>query len=231
MTVEVELPESFVPDEPATRKTPTRRRPRRWWVWTVRVVLCLIAIVVLTPLALGARVWYQARQDERPSSDAIIVLGAAQYNGTPSPTLQARLQHALDLYREKVAPAIVTVGSKQPGDRFTEAAAGRNWLIEKGKVPSDKVVSVPEGKDTLQSMEAIGRVYKKLGWHSGVIVTDPWHSLRSKTMAGDNGITAAASPTHSGPSVQTRDTQFHYIVRETGGLLWYGTFGRIYGEQ
>src|SRR5882757_4852555 len=165
MTVEVELPESFVPDEPATRKAPTRRRPRRWRVWTVRVVLCLIAIVVLTPLALGARVWYQARQDERPRSDAIIVLGAAQYNGTPSPTLQARLQHALDLYREKVAPAIVTVGSKQPGDRFTEAAAGRNWLIEKGKVPSDKVVSVPEGKDTLQSMEAIGRVYKKLGWH------------------------------------------------------------------
>jgi uncharacterized SAM-binding protein YcdF (DUF218 family) len=237
MTVEVELPESFAPDEPAiheepaTPEPPARRRPRRWWVWTVRTLLCLLAIVLLTPLALGARVWYQARQDERPRSDAIIVLGAAQYNGVPSPTLRARLQHALDLYRDKVAPAIVTVGSKQPGDRFTEAAAGRNWLIEKGRVPADKVVSVPVGKDTLQSMEAIGKVYRKLGWHSGVIVTDPWHSLRSKTMAGDNGIKAAASPTHSGPSVQTRDTQFHYIVRETGGLLWYGTLGRIYGEQ
>jgi uncharacterized SAM-binding protein YcdF (DUF218 family) len=231
MTMEVELPESDSPGEPATPRVSVRRRRRGWWVWTLRIVLCSIAIVALTPLALGARVWYQARQDERPSSDAIFVLGAAQYNGVPSPTLKARLQHALDLYRDKVAPAIVTVGSKQPGDRFTEAAAGRNWLVDKGGVPAAKVVSIPEGSDTLESMEAIGRVYKKLGWRSAIIVTDPWHSLRSETMAADNGIKAATSPTHSGPSVQTRDTQFHYIVRETGGLLWYRTLGRIYGEQ
>jgi uncharacterized SAM-binding protein YcdF (DUF218 family) len=190
----------------------------------------LLAVVVLTPLAVGARVWYDARQDSHPKSDAIIVLGAAQYNGRPSPTLEWRLVHALKLYRKGVAPAIVTVGGKRPGDNFTEASTGRQWLARHG-VPESRLVAVSEGDDTLTSLEAVGREYKKLHWHSGVIVSDPWHALRSRTMAGDNGIKAAVSPTRSGPSVQTRDTQFHYIVRETGGYLWYVTIGRLIGEQ
>jgi uncharacterized SAM-binding protein YcdF (DUF218 family) len=129
-----------------------------------------------------------------------------------------------------VAPAIVTVGGKQPGDNYTEAEAGKLWLEHHG-VPASRVVAVQEGRNTLQSMEAIGREYQQRGWHTAVIVTDPWHSLRSLTMASDNGIKGATSPTRGGPSVQTRDTQFNYIVRETGGLLWYGTLGRIFGEQ
>lgn len=205
-----------------------RRRPR-WVVWTLRVLLGAVAVVVLTPLTVGARVWYQARQDERPTSDAIIVLGAAQYNGKPSPTLEWRLRHALTLYRGGVAPRIITVGGKQPGDNYTEAAAGRHWLIDHG-VPSSRVLAVPEGSDTLQSFEAIGLEYDKRGWRSAVIVTDPWHGLRSKRMAEGNGIKAAASPTRSGPSVQTRDTQLHYIVRETGGYLSYVLFGRSIKE-
>ncbi|MFF5263336.1 YdcF family protein [Actinomadura viridis] len=193
---------------------------------TLAVVLGLVAFVVLTPLTVAWRVWYQARQDEVPRSDAIIVLGAAQYNGRPSPTLQWRLQHALDLYRDGAAKAIVTVGGKQPDDNFTEADAGKRWLVQRGGVPASKVVAVPEGADTLESMRAVGRQYKRLGWKSGIIVTDPWHGLRSKKMAEDNGIEAAASPTRSGPSVQTRETQFHYIVRETGGYLSYVLFGK-----
>ncbi|HEY7488876.1 MAG TPA: YdcF family protein [Streptosporangiaceae bacterium] len=196
----------------------------------MRAILMIVAIVLLTPLAVASRVWYDARQDSHPKSDAIIVLGAAQYNGRPSPTLEWRLIHALKLYKEGVAPAIVTVGGKRPGDKYTEAGTGREWLIDHG-VPASKVVAVAEGSDTLDSLKAVGHTYKRLHWHSGVIVTDPWHALRSRTMAGDNGIKAAVSPTRSGPSVQTRDTQFHYIVRETGGYLWYVTLGRIVGEQ
>ncbi|TDD23959.1 YdcF family protein [Actinomadura sp. KC06] len=203
-----------------------RRRRSPWFTIPASVLAGLIAVAVLTPLTVGARVWYQARQDERPRSDAIIVLGAAQYNGVPSPTLKWRLQHALKLYRDGVAPAIVTVGGKAPGDNYTEAGTGRTWLIEKGGVPASKVFAVPVGRDTLESMKAAGKEFERHRWTSGVIVTDPWHGLRSKKMAEDSGIEAAASPTRSGPSVQTRDTQFHYIVRETGGYLSYVLLGK-----
>ncbi|MEW2352814.1 YdcF family protein [Spirillospora sp. NPDC029432] len=213
-------------EEPGGSRTDGRRRRPRWFSISLIVVLGLLAFVVLTPLTVAWRVWYQARQDERPKSDAIIVLGAAQYNGRPSPTLQWRLQHALDLYRKGTAKAIVTVGGKQEGDNFTEAAAGRTWLIERGRVPAAKVVAVPEGADTLESMRAVGRRFDQLGWKSGIIVTDPWHGLRSKKMAEDQGIEAAASPTRSGPSVQTRETQLQYIVRETGGYLSYVLLGK-----
>jgi uncharacterized SAM-binding protein YcdF (DUF218 family) len=199
-------------------------------VWAGWILACLGAIAVLAPVVVGLRVWYQARQDERPKSDAIIVLGAAQYNGRPSPTLEWRLRHAITLYRRGVAPAVVTVGGKQAADNFTEAAAGRNWLVEHG-VPARRVVAVPEGSDTLGSMKAIGARFRTLGWDSAVIVTDPWHGLRSKRMAEGNGIKAAASPTRSGPSVQTRATQMNYIVRETGGYLWYVVVARATGRQ
>jgi uncharacterized SAM-binding protein YcdF (DUF218 family) len=239
MTMEIETPdpdrwddESGPSDDDGGRKR--RRRPRsRVFGISMIIIAAVLATVVLTPLAVCWRVWYQARQDERPRSDTIIVLGAAQYNGVPSPTLKWRLQHALDLWRLGVAPRIVTVGGKAPGDNYTEADSGRRWLVEKGHVPADKVVAVPSGRDTLQSFQALGRVYKQRHWSSGVIVTDPWHGLRSKKMAEDNGITAASSPTRSGPSVQTRDTQFHYIVRETGAYLSYVLLGksvRVPGE-
>ncbi|WP_316043267.1 YdcF family protein [Actinomadura sp. CNU-125] len=191
----------------------------------VGLVVGLLIVALLTPLTLAARVWYEARQDERPRSDAIIVLGAAQYNGKPSPTLRWRLQHALDLYRDGVAPTIVTVGGNRPGDEYTEAGSGRRWLIEEGGVPAGDVVAVPTGSDTLQSFEAVGRLYDDRGWASGVIVSDPWHSLRSERMAEDHGIEAAASPTRSGPTVQTRETQAYYIVRETAAYLSYAFLG------
>ncbi|MUN40183.1 YdcF family protein [Actinomadura sp. NEAU-AAG5] len=238
MTVEMGLPDLEPDDEDVRPRgeadhgsegdgAPAGRRRRPLWVTVpLAVIAGIVAIAVLTPLTVAARVWYQARQDERPRSDAIIVLGAAQYNGVPSPTLQWRLQHALDLYRAGVAPAIVTVGGKAPGDNFTEAESGRKWLIRKGGVPASKVVAVPVGRDTLESFKAVGKEFERLHWSSGVIVTDPWHGLRSKRMAEDNGIHAAASPTRSGPSVQTRDTQFQYIVRETGGYLSYVLLGK-----
>jgi uncharacterized SAM-binding protein YcdF (DUF218 family) len=223
MTTDLDQPDDVAEPHPRRRKGPVR-------VWTVRIIMMTLAVIVLTPPAMAARVWWQARQDERPKSDAILVLGAAQYNGKPSSILEWRLRHALTLYKDGVAPNIVTVGSKAPGDNFTEAGTGKTWLEQQG-VPAAKIVAVPEGRDTLESMEAVGKTYRTQHWKSAVIVTDPWHCLRSKTMASDNGIKPACSPVRSGPSVQTRDIQFKYIVRETGGILWYGTLGRIYGEQ
>jgi vancomycin permeability regulator SanA len=187
------------------------RSPRRHhWV---RVAICLtLALIIVTPLVAAFRVWYVARQDDRTRSDAIVVLGAAQFNGRPSPVLQSRLLHALDLYRAGVARRIVTVGGNKPGDRYTEAHAGKDWLNEHG-VPLTALDAVPTGSDTLQSIVAVAREFDH-------------HSWRSVTMARDNRTEAVTSPTRGGPTVGSRDTQAHYILRETGGYLYYVMIGR-----
>jgi uncharacterized SAM-binding protein YcdF (DUF218 family) len=185
-------------------------------------VLAFVLLVTSTALAI----WWNARQDARPRSDAIVVLGSAQYNGVPSSIFEARLEHARSLYDDGVAPVIVTVGGKADGDQFTEAEAGEEYLAEAG-VPSDALLAVPEGADTLESMRAVSAAFDERGWHSAVLVTDPWHSLRAERMAEDSGMAATSSPTRQGPAVQTRATQFRYILRETAGYLLY----RMTGES
>jgi vancomycin permeability regulator SanA len=192
----------------------------------MRGLYLTLALIVATPLVTAVRVWYVARQDDRARSDAIVVLGAAQFNGRPSPVLEWRLAHALDLYREGVAPRIVTVGGNKPGDNYTEAHAGKDWLHEHG-VPLTALDSVSTGSDTLRSIVAVAHEFQRHRWRSAVIVTDPWHSLRSATMARDNGIDAVTSPTRGGPTVSNRRTEAHYIVRETGGYLYYTLVGRL----
>ncbi len=188
------------------------------------VVLAVLAIVVLVG-GTAASIWWVARGDTRPPSDVLLVLGASQFDGRPSSVLEARLEHALALYEQGVAPVVLTVGGGQPGDRTTEAEAGAAYLRERG-VPDDDVVAVAEGSDTLRSIEAAEAVMAERGWESAVVVTDPWHSLRSRTMARDAGIDAVTSPTRAGPSVRTRGTQVRYIGRETAAYLYYQVVGR-----
>jgi uncharacterized SAM-binding protein YcdF (DUF218 family) len=182
-----------------------------------------LALVVLAVTA--GRVWWTARQDDRRVSDVIVVLGAAQFDGRPSSVLTARLVHARDLWRADVARRVVTVGGNQEGDRFTEAAAGKRWLAANG-VPARRVVAVPTGSDTLSSVSAVQRVMQQRGWSTAVIVTDPWHALRTGSMARDRGIEAALSPTRRGPAVRERSTQLRYIGRETLAYLYWKAFHR-----
>jgi uncharacterized SAM-binding protein YcdF (DUF218 family) len=165
-------------------------------------------------------VWWTARQDQRPVSDAIVVLGASQFDGRPSAVLRNRLAHAAALQRQAVAPRIVTVGGARPGDRFSEAEAGVNWLAAHG-ISRSRLLAVPAGTDTVSSLRAADAVFARHGWRSAVLVTDPWHSLRSRAIAGDLGWRAATSPTRSGPMVRTRETEARYVVRETFGYLYY----------
>jgi uncharacterized SAM-binding protein YcdF (DUF218 family) len=125
-----------------------------------------------------------------------------------------------------VAPVVVTVGGKAAGDEFTEAEAGRDYLAAAG-VPADGLLAVPEGVDTLESMRAVSTAFSERGWSSAVLVTDPWHAMRAERMAEDAGVEATSSPTRQGPAVQTRATQFRYIVRETAAYLLY----RVTGES
>jgi uncharacterized SAM-binding protein YcdF (DUF218 family) len=185
-----------------------------------RLVLGVLLVGLLVVGGTSFRVWQVARGDDRAAADAVLVLGAAQYAGTPSKVLEARLRHAKNLYDQGVAPYIVTTGGNQPGDTYTEASAGVRWLTEHG-VPEDHVIPVGKGNDTLGSIKAAAEEIHARGWQSVVVVSDPWHSLRARTMAADAGLDAWTSPTHSGPIVQTRQVQIRYILRETAALLYY----------
>ncbi|MQA17180.1 MAG: YdcF family protein [Pseudonocardiaceae bacterium] len=182
-----------------------------------------VGVVVVAALIVGGtlfRVWQVARVDDRSPADVIVVLGAAQYNGDPSPVLGARLDHAAQLWRDGVAPLIVTVGGRRTGDNYTEGEAGRDYLLSYG-IPGEAVVAIGKGKDTLRSVRAVAERARQEGWSSAVIVSDPWHSLRARAMARDAGLDVTVSPTRSGPVVQTREIQARAVVRETAATLYY----------
>jgi uncharacterized SAM-binding protein YcdF (DUF218 family) len=187
---------------------------------TVAAVVVLAFAVVL--FAAG-RVWWVARSDDHRVSDVIVVLGAAQFDGRPSSVFTARLVHARNLYRAHVARRIVTVGGNREGDRFTEAVAGKRWLASHG-VPADRITPVGTGRDTLTSVRAVGAKMHQRQWSTAVIVTDPWHTLRTRAMAHDTGIDAVMSPTRRGPAVRTRQVEIRYVLREAFGYLYYKAF-------
>jgi uncharacterized SAM-binding protein YcdF (DUF218 family) len=191
-----------------------------------RVVVGAVLLAVLWAVSVPVRIWWDARQEDRRASDAIVVLGAAQYGGRPSPALEARLSKAQILWEDGVAPVIVTVGGGAPGDATTEADAGKDWLTSHG-VAADAVFAVAEGNNTQSSLDAVGELFDEQGWTTAVLVTDPWHTFRSKALANSAGIDAVAAPARSGPAVQTRETQFRYILRES--LAYYRW--RLTGES
>lgn len=189
-----------------------------------RLVSRLVGLVVLVAVALvvvtAVRIVVTANDDERRASDAIVVLGASQYNGEPQEYLTARLDHSAGLFAEGVAPLVLTTGGNQPGDEFTEAQAGADYLQGMG-VPADALVPVGEGNDTLESMTAVARVMQERGLASVVVVTDPWHTLRTTAMLGDQGIDAVGSPTRIGPANDGVWSATRYTARETVAYLYY----------
>lgn len=191
--------------------------------WFLRLLAGVLIAVVVAVLYVAGHIWWVARHDDHPRSDAIVVLGASQYNGRPSPVFAARLDHALTLYKEHVAPRIITVGGKAPGDTYTEGGSGETYLAAHG-VPSSALISVPTGRDTLSSLRAVKTRFAVGNWRTAVLVTDPWHCLRARTMARHLGIEAYTSPERTGPAVSSRGTEFHYVFRETEAYIYYRIF-------
>ncbi|HET7237002.1 MAG TPA: YdcF family protein [Actinomycetota bacterium] len=194
----------------------------------VLFVLSGLALVVLLGLGLTAlAVWRSAHTDDASrvqQADVILVLGAAQYGGEPSPVFEGRLEHAAMLYGEGRATTVVVLGGSAPGDTSTEAEAGRDWLVAEG-LPSDAVVASPVGTTTLESLRAAADWMQARDLHSAFLVSDPWHNLRVKRMASDLGIEAYASATwHS--AARTEGTRFDGYLRETFAYLYYRAFGR-----
>ena len=184
----------------------------RYLAGTALVSVLVVAGVVLHIVHVG-------HQDQRAGSDAIVVLGAAQYNGRPSAVYAARLDHAAELYRAGVAAHVVTIGGGQPGDRVTEGEAGRQYLLDAG-IPASALVSVGTGNDTLVSMRAADQLLRERGWPTVVLVTDPWHAARSALIADDLGLSAQVSSATDGP-VTTAGVENRYVARETLGTLFY----------
>lgn len=190
-----------------------------------RFISFILLIIIAIPLYVVGSVWYTARNSEPVKSDFILVMGAAQFDGRPSDILKSRLDHALEIYKAGFAPKIYTVGAGAPGDRTTEAAASKAWLVDNG-VKKNNVVAIAKGRDTLSSTKAYFEVANKAKLNSVIIVTDPYHCLRSKKMAQDLGLSATCAGVESGPA-SVANSEFKYLARESGAYLAYVTLGRF----
>ena len=170
------------------------------------------------------QVWNTGRSADRQPVDAIVVLGAAQYDGRPSPQLQARLDHALELWNLNLASYIVVTGGKQEGDRFTEAATARKFFESSG-VASDLIFEENSGTTTYASLFAVSKVATDLKIARVLIVSDPFHLLRAKLIASEVGLDASSSSTRT--SVIQGGDAFRRNLQEAVGVA----IGRIVGFQ
>ena len=185
-----------------------------------RVGLAGLAGLLLVIAYTTFRVWDQGNQDGSRPADAIVVLGAAQYNGVPSPIFKARLDHAIDLFKEGVAPKLVLTGGKVPGDRTTEAEAGRMYAISKG-VPSDAILVENQSRTTLESLRSVSQILRDHDLRSAVFVSDRTHMLRVLRIAHDQGIEAFGSPTRTSPIDTSASERLRATVHEVGALAQY----------
>lgn len=194
------------------------------------VLATLGALLVLVVVVVGWAawsVWAAAHHDdaaELDRADAIVVLGAAQYDGTPSPVFEGRLDHALLLWEQGRADVVITTGAKQPGDRTTEAEAGAAYLIAHG-VPEEAVIVIPEGHTTFVSLRSVARVLRERDLKTAFLVSDPWHNARIEAMASDLGFDGHASATWTSAAT-TEQTRGQGYLRETFAYLWYRLSGR-----
>ncbi len=187
----------------------------------------LILIVLAAVLGLGGlaayatfRIWQQGGSDEQRPSDAIVVLGAAQFNGRPSPVFAARLDHAIELFKQGTAPLLVVTGGKAEGDWTTEAAAASQYAIGHG-VPADRILMEDRGRTTLESLDGVADLFREHGLHSAVFVSDPTHMLRVLMIARDLGIVSWGSATPTSLLEADMAGRLGATIHELGGIALY----------
>lgn len=189
-------------------------------------VLRLVAFTLIGALLYFAfnlwQVWSVGRSDEARSVDAIVILGAAQYDGRPSPQLVARLDHAIELWHEGRSQLIIVTGGKQQADRFTEAEAAAKYLQDSG-VPIEAIALENSGHTTRESLLGVRQILIAHEMHSLLIVTDPYHALRARLIAQDLDIQAYVSPTRTGPVQGSENLRRH--IREAGGVALSNVIG------
>lgn len=196
--------------------------PRRVLRIVLRVALVAAGLLAAYLLVTFVQVWRAARHDGARPSDAIVVLGAAQYDGRPSPVLAARLDHALELYEEGISPVIVVTGGRREGDRFTEATAAATYLHGHG-VPDDVILRETTGRSSWESLAASARFLAARDLTRVVLVSDPYHAARIDAIASEVGLDATVSPTRTSPI--TGAAEWRRFAAETVRVA----AGRVFG--
>jgi uncharacterized SAM-binding protein YcdF (DUF218 family) len=185
-------------------------RPRRRWKRALLVVLVLAAAVLAF---LGVTAWLVARQgwrDEARAADAIVVFGAAEYAGRPSPVFKARLDHGFELYRRGLAPVVITTGGAGADPTYNEGGVGRDYLSRRG-IPDHDLIAETQSDDTAESAERVSAILRANGWHTVVAVSDAYHMYRVKQLLQRKGVVAYASP--------RPDSVPHYLPERVVGAL------------
>jgi uncharacterized SAM-binding protein YcdF (DUF218 family) len=192
----------------------TERHSRRSVFQSFRRILELLILAAgaIYTFAL-VMVLVVSQQDQRRPADAIVVLGAAQYNGRPSPVFRARLDHALQLYHEGLAPRLVVTGGVGRGDTMSEATVARHYLLNR-KVPASAVISQPQGRSTEASMTAVAAWLQSARLRRVILVSDPFHMFRLRLEARRTGLEAYTSPTESSPISDNPVLELRYLAAE-----------------
>ena len=179
-----------------------------------RIALALPGIAVAGWLiSLGAVLRWE-RNDEARVTGAIVVLGAAQYVGHPSPVLRARLDHAIALWNRRLAPRIIVTGGTGTGDTTSEAAVSRRYCMQHG-VPSSAILMENEGRTTSQSMAGVATLMRAVGRRDVLLVSDPFHMLRLTILARRHGLDPYASPTPTSPIAASPSERWKYALSES----------------
>lgn len=185
-------------------------------VWNLAVLA--VALALLGTAWISIQIERQSTRDEAQPAEVILVLGAAEYRGRPSPVLKARLEHALDLYRRRLAPRIMTTGGAGGDPVFTEGGVGQAYLISHG-VPSEAIVVEEEGNSTVHSTALAGEIMRRMGLHSVIVVSDGYHIYRVKKMLESRGLIAYGSPRPEPPDSSLRE-RWNYVRQAIGYMLW-----------
>jgi uncharacterized SAM-binding protein YcdF (DUF218 family) len=184
----------------------------------VKLIRRMLTVAMVTAFALwvisAAAVLIWASRDEAQPAQAIVVLGAAQYAGKPSPVLRARLDHALDLWNRHLASLLILTGGTGLGDTTSEAAVGRTYARKHG-VPDSAILVESEGRTTSESMKAVAGMLEVRGLQSALLVSDPFHMLRLRILARRFGFTPYTSPTKTSPISPNREERWKYIFSES----------------
>ena len=188
------------------------------------VIAGSLAVVVVAGYA-SYRIWVQGQRDEQRPADAIVVMGAAQYDGRPSPVFAARLDHAVSLYLAGLAPTFIVTGGKADGDRTTEAASARAYAIARG-VPPSAILVEDVSRTTRESIHSVSLLLRDHNLTDAVFVSDRPHMLRVLRMAADDGITAWGSPTATSPIESDLGGRLDATLHELGALAQYFILGR-----
>lgn len=201
-----------------------------------RVRLLIVGgLAILVGLGLATaytveRIWAVGDRDDVRKAGAIVVLGAAQYDGRPSPVFEARLAHAVELYRAGWAPWLIVTGGKRPGDRTTEAETAQRYAVDHG-VPAEAILMEDSGRNTLESLRSVVGILDSKGLHDAVFVSDPSHMLRVLRIARDRGVDGVGSPTRTSPTDRDLTTRLDATVHELGALaLYFVTGGGLGGD-